>query len=410
MTIETVIPLYGGYSLAKDDGVVFVRGAVPGETVEADIVEKKRDYRVAVVRSVITPSPDRIEPLCPVFDICGGCHYQFISYERQLRIKEEITLDCLRRIAKMDARLDATVAGEPWHYRRRAQLKVSRDGRIGFFRPLSHDVVEFEDCLILDPLLNQAIKRIKECRVLKRVREIHLQRGDTTTAKIIGASSEHDLLIEELRNSGVSGGTINSEISFGEPSICLPMEIKLSDGSRLSYFYRVSVDTFFQSNWALNQKLIGLILEYVRNIRPARVIDIYAGAGNISLALSAFAGEVVAVEENPKACSDGQENLELNRIGNVRFLNQRAERLKSGIEAEMVVLDPPRTGLTKEVRRKLAEISPEWIIYLSCNPATFSRDMGALGERYHIESIRVIDMFPQTYHIELLGILKMKNR
>jgi 23S rRNA (uracil1939-C5)-methyltransferase len=409
MTIETVIPLYGGYTLGKNDGVVFVKGAIPGETVVAEIVEKKKDYRVARVKNIITVSPDRITPPCSVFDICGGCHYQYISYERQVRIKEEITLDCLRRIAKLDISLDASLIDSPWHYRKRVQLKVSRDGRIGFYRPLSHDVVEFEECLIVDPQINQVIKKLKRGRKLTGIKEIHLQKGDTVVAKIIADVVNEKEVVELLKGSDISGALLNSEALYGDSDIYLTMEVGFNDMPRLSYLYRVSAGTFYQSNWSLNQRLIGLILKYIKNINPVRVLDLYAGAGNLSLPASAFSREVIAVEENSQACNDGINNLSLNNIHNVRFINKKAEGINTNLKAEVIILDPPRQGLSMIVKNKLMSMAPEWIIYLSCNPTTFCRDLKVLSERYEIESLRVIDMFPQTYHIELLGILKMKN-
>lgn len=409
MTIDTVIPLYGGYTLGKNDGVVFVKGAIPGETVVAEIVEKKKDYRVARVKNIITISPDRITPPCPVFDICGGCHYQYISYERQVRMKEEITLDCLRRIAKSDISIDASLIDNPWHYRKRVQLKVSRDGRIGFYRPLSHDVVEFEECLIVDPQINQVIKKLKSGKKLAGIKEIHLQKGDTIVAKIIADVVNSNEVIELLKSSGISGAILNSEALYGDPYICLPMNIGSDDMPSLSYIYKVSADSFFQTNWALNLKLIGLIVGYIRNINPVKVLDLYAGAGNLGIPASAFSREVIAVEENPYAYNDGINNLSLNNIHNVRFINKKAEGINTNLKADVIMLDPPRQGLSMAVKNRLMSMAPEWIIYLSCNPTTFCRDLKFLSDRYEVESLRVIDMFPQTYHIELLGILKMKN-
>ncbi len=409
MTIDTVIPLYGGYTLGKNDGVVFVKGAIPGETVVAEVVEKKKDYRVARVKNIITVSPDRITPPCPVFDICGGCHYQYISYERQVRIKEEITLDCLRRIAKSDISLDASLIDNPWHYRKRVQLKISRDGRIGFYRPLSHDVVEFEECLIVDPKINQVIKKLKSEKKLTGIKEIHLQKGDTIVARIIADVVNEEEVIELFKGSDISGAILNSKTLYGDTHIYLPMDIGVDDITRLRYLYRVSAGTFYQSNWSLNQKMIGLILRYIKNINPARVLDLYAGAGNLSIPASAFSREVIAVEENPQACNDGINNLSLNNIDNIRFINKKAEGINANLRAEVIMLDPPRQGLSMTVKKKLMSMAPEWIIYLSCNPTTFCRDLKFLSERYEVESLRVIDMFPQTYHIELLGILKMKN-
>ncbi|NOY38827.1 MAG: class I SAM-dependent RNA methyltransferase [Nitrospirae bacterium] len=397
MRLEALIPLYGGYTLSRDDGVIFIRGALPGEVVEADVVEKKKDYSVASVTEVLEPSPDRIVPACPVFGICGGCHYQYIACNRQVSMKEEVVLDCIERIGKTELSLDPSLISSPWHYRKRAQFKVSADGRIGFYRTLSHEVVEFEKCLLLSPEINTFLEKIKSAGVLPGIKEIHVQSGDVLLASVKGDRFDTGIAAERLRDAGISGISFENGTVEGAEQICLDLN---------GYHYMVSPKSFFQVNWGLNQKLLSVIVSFVSSIRPEKVIDLYCGAGNFSIPLSPFAGEIVGVEENPVSFRDGKENIELNRIGNVRFVNRRVEDFEPGRDTDMIILDPPRAGLTKKVLRGITEASPTWLVYISCNPSTFARDIGRLKEHYVPDSVRVVDMFPQTYHIEVLGILK----
>jgi 23S rRNA (uracil1939-C5)-methyltransferase len=397
MRLEALIPLYGGYTLSRDDGVIFIRGALPGEIVEAEVVEKKRDYSVASVKEVIEPSPDRVVPSCPVFGICGGCHYQYIASHRQVSMKEEVVLDCIERIGKTELSLDPSLVLSPWQYRKRAQFKVSADGRIGFYRRLSHDVVEFEKCLLLSPEINTFLKHIKPVGMPSGVKEIHVQSGDILLAAVKGDRFDTGIVAERLRDAGVSGISFENGTVEGAEQICLDLN---------GYHYMVSSGSFFQVNWGLNNRLSSLISSFVSSIRPEKIIDLYCGAGNFSIPLSPFAGEISGVEENPVSFRDGKENIELNRIGNIKLVNRRVEDFEPEKSADMIILDPPRAGLTKKVLDRIITASPTWIIYVSCNPSTFARDIERLKGHYVPDSVRVVDMFPQTYHIEVLGIFK----
>ncbi len=400
MTLEALIPLYGGYSLARAEGTVFVRGAIPGEVVEAEIIEKKKDYSIAEVQKIIRSSEDRVQPQCEVFGVCGGCQYQYIQYQRQIRIKEEVLLDCLRRIGKIEIHLDAPLYDSPWFYRRRAQFKVDRDGRIGFYRPMSHKVVEFSNCMLLCNELNHLLAELKSVKMPDGIKEIHAFSGDMILLDIKGQEVQETQLRPFLNLSNVAGVCLNGRSVFGDPRICL----------MLNYiFYFVSAGAFFQSNWRLNQRLVEFVLDYIKNISPERVLDLYAGGGNFSLPLAQVVKEVIAAEENPVSFQDALYNIEYNGIENVRFKNKRVESLVVKKAIDVVITDPPRVGMTKEALKKLIELSPHWIIYISCNPSTLARDLGRLSEHYQIESIRLVDMFAQTYHIESVSILRRKE-
>ena len=400
VTLETLIPLYGGYSLAKGDRVVFVRGAIPGEVVEAEVVEKKRDYSIADATRILESSEDRVEPLCEVFGVCGGCHYQYINYERQVRIKEEIVLDCLRRIGKMEISLDAPLYDNPWGYRRRAQFKVDREGRLGFYRPLSHRVVEFSRCPLLCNEINEVMAALKSIGLPQGVREVHVISGDTAVLDLRGRELPEEYLSELLQIKGVSGIYLNGKHQRGEERIGLLLN---------DMFYFVSSGSFFQSNWRLNCRLVGLVRDFINNISPERVLDLYAGGGNFSLPLSRVATEVIASEESASSYRDALFNIEYNGVENVRFKNKRVESLLVKKRVDVVVTDPPRVGMTKEALEKVLQLMPEWILYISCNPSTLSRDLNRLSEAYSVESVRVVDMFAQTFHIETLSVLKRKK-
>lgn len=406
--IRAESPVYGGYVIGRHEKVVFIKGAVPGELVEASIDERKRDYSVASVKDVIEPSPFRREPPCSIFGICGGCHLQFIAYEKQVTMKEEILLDALKRIGDINISLMPSIIGGEFRYRRRAQFKVSNDGLIGFYKEGTREVVPVEECPLMVDEINVILKRLK-VMYLKGVKEVHVSSGDTVTLLVKGELSEETA--QELLEKGVSGIAFENEDSIGKDYITLDLH---------GLKYTVTPWSFFQSHWSLNKVVVDTVINELAPIENKRVLDLYAGAGNFSLPISSHAKEVVAVEDNYYAVEDGRRNAMLNGIRNCNFVRmtveeilgggkkQKPERLFGEAQFDTVILDPPRTGLTSDCVRKMLEIGIEEIVYLSCNPATLARDIKKLKDKYEIRSIRMIDFFPNTYHIETLVFLKKK--
>jgi len=412
-TLKVTLPLYGGMSLARENITYFVKGAIPNETVEARILEKKRDYTLAETISLVHPSPYRIDPPCPVFGTCGGCHYQFIDYEKQLIMKQEIICDCLKRIGKLDdIPFDEALHGDTYGYRYRAQFKVV-DGLIGFYRENSHEIVTFDSCLLLTARLNDVYRRLKSINIPAYVKDITVTAGDHIIAHIGGQTNDlsfGNLLVAEgivdgyTSDQGISGGIMHAEFSLGDLR------------------YTLSTLGFVQSNWQMNNALSEILSKSVHSIldnetdatttpskhKLARLIDIYGGAGNFSLPLSTYFKEIIVVEENEHSINDGIRNAELNSISNIRFLHTSAEDLKFSGKATAVIVDPPRIGLTNRTIDKILKLQPQHLFYISCNPATFSRDASKLTEMFELHSVRFIDMFPQTYHCEIFSRFHLK--
>ena len=415
VVLDTEIPAYGGFSLGRCEGkVVLVKGALPGERVEVRLEEQKSDFSTASTLRVIEPSPDRREPFCGLFGLCGGCHMQYASYERQVKMKEEVLRDALRRLARREPDLSPSlVDGNPWRYRYRGQFKVDA-GKIGFYREKTRDVVDAEECpLMADPVnggLSKARAIVREGRVpgLKEVREIHLSCGEGTvvllkTRLAARRKKEADILAAPFLEAGFAGvfveDTYRRMMKYGEP---------FTSFSLGGLCYTVSPLSFFQSHWRLNQEVVAFVKKVLRPLRGKNVLDLYAGAGNFSLPLADEAYTVIAVEENSAAIEDGKRNAERNRIGNCRFLHSSAERVVVQERGPLLILDPPRLGLTGRTVEKVLSMMPERIAYISCNPTTLARDLRKLEARYDLESVRMIDFFPQTYHIESLTLLRMK--
>ncbi len=396
--LKALTPAYGGYTIARDEKVIFIRGAIPGEVVEVEISEKKRDYSVAQARAVIEPSEHRVDPQCPVFGVCGGCQLQFITYEKQLSMKDEILLDACKRLGGFEIELGSALAGDQWHYRVRAQFKVSKDGTIGFFRSSSRDVVVFEACPLMVHEINTLLKQIKEQNIVSNLNEIHITAGDAPMALLKGRDYDTGFF-ENFHAIGFSGLRYNESVCSGGPFSGFRMD---------DFYYTVSPMTFLQSHWNLNTSLVNLVVREMMPMEGKRVLDLFAGAGNLSLKAAVNADEVVAVEENPFAVEDGKRNCSLNKIRNCRFVKSTAEKFRIKKKFDIIILDPPRPGLTSIVLKKILDNPSDMIVYLSCNPSTLARDVKKFMEKYEVCSVRQVDLFPNTFHIESLAFLRLK--
>ncbi len=402
-------PAFGGQFIARHEGkVVMIKGAVlPGETVEAAVENERKDYITASAGKILEPSPLRITPQCDYFGICGGCSFQHIPYELQVRLKEEILGDCLKRISHMEIDLDASIiSSNQWAYRQRGQLKVSSKG-FGLHKKGSNDVINIDECIIMDNAINKYIKQANDLVKETRIKEFHITSGDSPVAQIItrkNALSPPDTgkLASRLIDSGLSGLMAligeNPPLCFGNTFVST---------SLLNYKYTLSPPSFIQANWKLNLSVVEIILNTFHPLKGKKLLDLYAGAGNFSIPLAGEA-EVTAVEGNPYAVEDGRRNLAINNITSCGFVHSSAEDFHTKEHFDIAILDPPRPGLTKAAMRNILSIMPGKIIYLSCNPATFARDLKTLQAKYEIGSIRMIDFFPQTFHIEALALLSLR--
>jgi 23S rRNA (uracil1939-C5)-methyltransferase len=392
--IKADTAVYGGYVISRAEGVVFIKGALPGEVVEVSLKEKKRDYSVAEVTDIIEPSTDRVEPKCPYFGECGGCQLQFASYDKQVAMKTGVLTDCLNRIGKMEIELQPSMTGRDFNYRHRAQFKVSKGGEIGFYREGTRDVVPIKQCPLMVDEINAMLEKLWDAD-LTGIKEVHVTSGDSIVALLKGVDYE-DALAERFIEMGFEGVAFDDGTYRGKGHVSFDV---------MGLAYTVSPWSFFQSNWSLNSEVVRVIRETLEPLEKKRVLDLFAGAGNFSLPLAREGAEVVAVEENPQAIKDGQRNVSYNKVRKYKFVNGKAEDAKIKGEFDIVLLDPPRPGLTKEAMKRVMEIAPERIAYVSCNPSTFARDLDKLSKLYRVDSVAMIDLFPNTYHIEALAFL-----
>lgn len=395
---------------------VFIPFVLPGEQVEAEVTEEKHSFARARLESVIAASPLRIQPTCPYFQRCGGCQYQHTSYENQLAIKAEILRETLRRTAKLELPCELQIhASPPWNYRNRTRLKVqiAPAFALGYYRLRSHDLLPVEHCPISSPLINQAIatfsSRGSAIGFPDSLREVELFANDADDAVLAelylayGASTKQaqqaceavSSLLPQLR------GAVAFE-AMREGQFADPKKLAESGNSSLSYTagtfsFKVSAGSFFQANRFLLSDLIKIVTEAPSG---KLALDLYAGVGLFSVLLAQSFAQVIAVEASQTSHGDLRHNAP-PEVKAVRATVDQFLGKHSGLKPDLVIADPPRGGLGENVVRGLAQMGAPRLTYVSCDPATLARDLRSLVSLgYRIEQAHLLDMFPQTFHIE----------
>ncbi len=435
-----------GSGIGKLDGYIwFIKDAVKGDVVEAKAMKMKKSYGFARLMRVITPSPDRIEPACPVARQCGGCQLQAMSYESQLKFKENKVYNNLRRIGGFTDIPFLPIMGmdKPWRYRNKAQFPFGRNknGEIvtGFYAGRTHDIIPQEDCLLGVEENKKILESIKEYMIENHVapyeEETHqglirhalirkgFKTGELMVCVIInGKKLPHsEKLVEKLcRFDGMT--SISYSINTDKTNVILGKELVnlYGPGYITDYIgdvkYRISPLSFYQVNPVQTEKLYGTALEYAGLTGGEVVWDLYCGIGTISLFLAQKAKKVYGVEIVPQAIDDARENAKLNSLDNVEFFVGKAEEVlpeqyeKNKVYADVIVVDPPRKGCDEQCLNTIVTMAPKRVVYVSCDSATLARDLKMLCEKgYEVEKVRCCDMFGWTTHIETVCLLVLRN-
>ena len=399
---------------------VFVPFVLAGEKIEAALTEEKPGFARAKVETIVEPSPNRTQPPCPHFTRCGGCHYQHASYAHQLEIKKEILRENLRRIAKLELQCEIQLhPSPPWNYRNRSRLQVRTQPNFaaGYFKFASHELLPVEECPISSPLINRGIAALWQSgragKAVEGVREVEF------FANADSNGNETKLLLEflcapEARRAAVRAWAeelcaampeIAGVAAFREPQKGVQEPLVAVGASELTYqtktaAYRVSAGAFFQTNRFLTDELVNIV---TAGRSGELALDLYAGVGLFSTALACDFRHIVSVESSQTAASDLQYNLPVNGKAVQSTAEQYlAKAPKPNLAVpELVVIDPPRSGLGDAIARALASAGAPGLIYVSCDPATLARDLVPLqAAGYRVEEAHLVDLFSQTYHLE----------
>ncbi len=371
--IEKIV--HGGYGIAYNEKSIYlIPFSVPGDVL--DIGCSPADgVSFGWIKRIVTPSSKRRMPLCPVFGICGGCDFDHMDYSYEIQVKRDILLEDLSRIAKITIKeVENIIWSKEYGYRNHAQFKVDAFENVGFFERRSHDVVRLpqEGCLLLEDSINEYVKRVRERHSFK-------EGGFRVRTNMRGEIFKKG--IPQVKDDRYVYHYINGLI------------------------HRVGIDDFFQVNNHIIDKWISQIEYYLEPESSDEVVDIFCGSGFIALNLAKKVQSVFGIELNRNAVRNAIYNAELNKIGNTNFIGAEALKgLEALTHADKVILDPPRAGLYREIIDKVVSMNPGLIVYVSCDTATFSRDMSQFIERgYFLRKIALVDMFPRTRHLEIVA-------
>ncbi len=433
LSIESLA--YGGDAVGRmpDGRTAFIRGACPGDVVDVEITEERDRFVRGVVTSIVEASEDRTTPPCPYFGICGGCSWQHVSYDAQLRAKQRAVTDSLARIGGVtdaDTIVRAPIASDAeYGYRNKVELVLdpaSSRPRLGFHKAGSEQVVPVDECLLLPKRLRKAPKAVGGA--------LRYVAGDSDLGFVrVGlraASHTKDLEIALWTAPGAfprstAAKTLGQALPTTSIVRCLTkgpakeravskVEVLSGKGhwrERLSgHTYAVSAPSFFQVNTRTAEKLVAATIEALEPDGSDRVLDLYSGCGTFTLPFAELAGEVVAVEAAGSAVRDLRRNLEAASLWAEVVGGDAAREVQSLGHFDLVLVDPPRTGIAPEVVAALGTTKPRGLAYVSCDPATLARDTLRLAEAgFSLESATPVDLFPQTYHVETLAIFRPRS-
>ena len=445
---------FGGKGLTRIDGMaVFVDQAVPGDRVEARIVKKRKQYAEARVLALIRPSEDRVPAPCPYSGYCGGCKWQFLRYDRQLVYKRRHVAEALGHIGGLpDADVHATLPADPiFGYRNKMEFscadrrwllpsEMHRDDQdtafaLGLHVPGTfHKVLDIEACLLQPDLGNRLLAQARQgMRASGRPpyglrshvgfwRFLMLRHSvayDQWMVNLITAEEDRDAvrpLAESLMAAHPQVVSVvnnvtrrKAAIAVGEFERPVAGAAKLKD--RIGRFeFEISANSFFQTNTRSAALLYETVKSFARLSETETVVDLYSGTGTIAIFLADAAREVIGMEIVGSAVADARRNAQANQIENCRFIEGdiRDQLASLALSPEVLVVDPPRDGMHKDVVQEVLRIAPRRIVYVSCNPATLARDIALVKDHYRLAEVQPVDMFPHTWHIESVARLEKK--
>ena len=438
VTLEITDVAADGAGIGRYEGLaVFVPHTAPGDTIRAKIVKIKSSYAFGIPLEILAPSIDRTENDCPYFFKCGGCVFRHINYNSELKIKQNRVAQALKRIAGVEIPCGGIVGSDLQNaYRNKAQLPFDSLKNTGFFAPRSHRVIPIETCALLPDVLNRIARCVSEFLIENDVtvydesngtglvRHLYIRKGavsgeimvvlvingetlplaDKLTQKLLS------LLGKDLKSFQLNINTVRNNVILGDKNVVLYGEPYIND-TLCGVTLHLSPFTFYQVNYSIAERLYEKAKEYAAP-EGKSVIDLYCGAGAIGLSMAKTAKSVTGVEIVPEAVRDAIKNAEHNGIENADFIcgdaKSAADTLaKRKVNADVVILDPPRKGCDAALLETVAnDFSPERIVYISCDPGTLARDIKILSEfGYTARGYTVFDMFPRTAHVETVCLL-----
>ncbi|WP_312472471.1 23S rRNA (uracil(1939)-C(5))-methyltransferase RlmD [Neobacillus sp.] len=421
--------------------VVFVPGALPGEEVVVEATKINPKFAEAKIKKIRIKSPHRVQPLCPVYDQCGGCQLQHMQYDQQLKEKRDIVIQSLERhtklaIDKLDIR-ETIGMEDPWGYRNKSSFQVrQKDNKVlaGLYGLNSHQLIDIDQCAVQHAQTNEATATVKQILedlkipiyneksrkgiVRTIVTRVGVQTGELQIVLITAQKElpKKDVILQEIQKSLQNVKSVVQNINgqktsliFGEETVPLAGEEFIQE-TLGDLQFELSARTFFQLNPSQTIKLYNEVKKAAGLTGKEKVVDAYCGVGTIGLWLADQAAEIRGMDILPESIDDAKKNAKRHGFTNTKYVPGKAEEVlpkwfKKGWKPDVVVVDPPRTGLDGQLIQTILQVQPEKLIYVSCNPSTLAKDIHTLSSKYDVKYIQPVDMFPQTAHVEAIILM-----
>ncbi|WP_404323537.1 23S rRNA (uracil(1939)-C(5))-methyltransferase RlmD [Cytobacillus firmus] len=424
--------------------VVFVPGALPGEEIVAEATKVNPKFSEAKIKKIRKKSEFRVQPPCPVYHECGGCQLQHLRYDQQLKEKRDIIIQALERHTKLNPeKLDIkeTIGMEdPWSYRNKSQFQVGqKDGKVlaGLYGMNSHRLINIEHCAVQHPQTTKATETVK--RILQDLRipiynernrkgivrtivaRVGIQTGELQIVLITAQKElpKKEIIIEKIKSELPEVKSIIQNVNGEKTSIIFGQETTNLDGNDFiqetlgDLQFELSARTFFQLNPEQTVKLYNEVKRAAALTGKEKVADAYCGVGTIGLWVADQAAEIRGMDIIRESIEDAKKNAARHGIKHAQYVVGKAEEwlpkwTKEGWKPDVIIVDPPRTGLDQQLLKTILKVQPKKVVYVSCNPSTLAKDISVLSSKYKVNGIQPVDMFPQTAHVEAVALIELK--
>ena len=415
-----------GLAVCKHDSfVVFVPNMLIDEVAEVLIVKVNSSYAFGKVKELLEISPDRVDAQCPIFNQCGGCQLQHMSYTHQLDFKKKYVESLIQRSVDSMIKVEEIIGMEnPNHYRNKSIVPFNEKGDYGFFRAHSHDIIPFDSCLIQSDDADQILKHIQTFYKtnhlpFENIRNVLIKKGFESNEVMVVLIVRHkkialkDELIDSLTKTFKNIKSIQININNREDNVVLGDKFFVLYGEEVitdtldGLQFEISAASFYQVNPVQTVHLYHKAIEYADLNKDKTVLDLYCGIGTISMFAARSAKEVIGVEVIADAIEDAKRNAELNNLDNLSFIcNDASDAFKQiNQKIDVVIVDPPRKGLSEETLNSIIDLAAQTLVYVSCDPGTLTRDLKILSQTYTIDKVSCVDMFSHTFHVEAIILM-----
>lgn len=391
---------YYGRGISRSSGkVYFIENALKDEDVSITLLKEKKKYCEAKLKEISNISKDRTEAKCKYYNVCGGCQLMHIKEEKQEEFKKEKVEEILKKFLKYNKDVNDIVFSKNFNYRNKVVLHV-KDNKLGFYKNKTNELIEIDKCLLLNPVINDLISYLKNYIESKDIEKITIKVGNKTNEVMLiidGSIAKYQKLLE-----------IVDVLIINEKVMTTKDYITSYIGNKK---YIIKRNSFFQVNYDISTRMYDKVKDVIVKEKSKNVLDLYCGTGTIGIYISDVVSKITGIEVVSDAIEAANINKKINNVENIEFILGKVEDkldFISNNNIDTVIVDPPRSGLHKKVIPILEKISPKTIIYVSCDPITMARDINLLSNNYELVEVTPYDMFPNTYHVETVCVLKKK--